>query len=147
MDKSDTSKAQQIAQAARAFEQQTTGRLPGSVTVVLSDDTLVITLRGTLSPAETALAKRPDGAAQLRELHRQLFTTASEPLRQEIRRITGVEVREATAEVETSTGTAVQVFSLADPVPTDTWSGGDPGPAATEKQLDQWADDGGAMSR
>jgi uncharacterized protein YbcI len=147
MDNSDSSKAQQIAQAARAFEQQTTGRLPSSVTVVLSEDTLVITLRGALSPAETALAKRPDGAAQLREFHRQLFTTASGPLRQEIRRITGVEVREATAETETSTGTVVQVFSLADPVPTDTWSGGDPGPAATEKQSDQWADDGGAMSR
>jgi uncharacterized protein YbcI len=135
MDKSDSSKAQQIAQAARAFEQNTTGRLPGSVTVVLSEDTLVITLRGTLSPAETALAKSREGAARLRELHRQLFTTASEPLRQEIRRITGVEVREATAEVETSTGTVVQVFSLAHAVPGDTWSGSDPGPAAAEKQF------------
>jgi uncharacterized protein YbcI len=130
MDKSDSTKAQQIAQAARAFEQQTTGRLPISVTVVLSEDTLVVTLRGTLSPAEMALAKSREGAAQLRELHRRLFTTASEPLRQEIRRITGVEVREATAEVETSTGTVVQVFSLAHAVPADTWSGSDPGLAA-----------------
>ena len=133
MDKSDSSKAQQIAQAARAFEQQTTSRAPKSITVVLSEDMVVITLRGTFSPAETALAKRPDGAAQLRELHRQLFTTASEPLQREIRRITGVEVREATAEVETSTGTAVQVFALAHAVPADTWSGSDPGPVETEK--------------
>ena len=135
MDRSDSSKSRQIAQAARAFEQQTTGRLPGSVAVVLSEDTLVITLHGTLSPGEMALAKRPDDAAQLREFHRQLFTTASEPLRQEIRRITGVEVREATAEVETSTGTAVQVFSLAHAVPAGTWSGSDPGPAETEREL------------
>ena len=134
MDKSDSSEAQQIAQVARAFEQQTTGRLPSSVTVVLGEDTVVITLRGTLSPAETALAKSQEGAAQLRELHRQVFTTASPPLRQEIRRITGVEVREATAEVETSTGTAVQVFSLAHAVSADTWSGSDPGPAGAEKE-------------
>ena len=141
MDKSDSNKARQIAQVARAFEQQTTGRLPRSVAVVLNEDTLVITLRGTLSPAETALAKSREGAAQLREFHRQLFTTASEPLRQEIRRITGVEVREATAEVETSTGTVVQVFSLAHAVPADTWSGSDPGPVETEKELN-----GGTMT-
>jgi uncharacterized protein YbcI len=135
MDKADSTKAQRIAQAARAFEQQITGRVPKSMTVVLGEDTLVITLHGTLSPAETALAKSREGAAQLRELHRQLFTTASEPLRQEIRRITGIEVREATSEVETSTGTVVQMFSLAHAVPAGTWSGSDPGPAAAEKNL------------
>ena len=132
MEMSISNKAQQIAHVARAFVQQMTGRLPSSVTVVLSEDTLVITLHGTLSPAETALAKSREGATQLRELHRQLFTTASGPLREEIRRITGVEVREATAEVETSTGTAVQVFSLAHALPADTWSGSDPCPAETE---------------
>ena len=67
MDKADSTKAQRIAQAARAFEQQTTGRVPKSMTVVLGEDTLVITLHGTLSPAETALAKSGEGAAQLRE--------------------------------------------------------------------------------
>ncbi|MBU0719186.1 MAG: DUF2294 domain-containing protein [Planctomycetes bacterium] len=129
MDKSDSNRAKQIAQAARAFEQQTTGLLPRSVTVILSEDTLVITLHGTLSPAEMALAKGPDGAAQLREFHRQLFLTASEPLRREIRRIIGVEVCEATAEVQATTGTVVQMFSLVHPVAADTWSGSDPGPA------------------
>jgi hypothetical protein len=44
-------------------------------------------------------------------------------------RITGTDVREASAEVETSMGTVVQVFSLAQAVPADTWSGSDPGPA------------------
>src|SRR5690349_21947129 len=40
--------AQQIAQAASAFEQQRTGHAPTAVTVILSEDTLVITLRGGL---------------------------------------------------------------------------------------------------
>ena len=132
MDKSNSTMAQQIAQAASAFEQQRTGHAPKSVTVVLSEDTLVITLHGALSPAEKALAKSPAGAAQVQEFHRQLFANSSDSLRQEIKRITGVEVREATAEVETTTGTVVQafttgtmvqVFLLAESVSAETWNG------------------------
>lgn len=121
MNKSDPTMAQQIARAANAFERQRTGHGPQSVTVVLSADTLVITLHGALSPAEKALAQSPAGAARVQEFHRQLFATSAETLRQEIQRITGVEVREATAEVETTTGTVVQVFLLAHAVPEDTW--------------------------
>ena len=92
----------------------------------------MVTLHGALSPAEKALAKTPAGAAQVQEFHRQLFTSSSESLRREIKRITGVEVREATAEVETTTGTVVhvfrrgamvQVFLLARSLPAETWSG------------------------
>jgi uncharacterized protein YbcI len=132
MDKSSSTMAQRLAQAASAFEQQRTGHAPKSVSVVLSNDTLVITLRGALSPAEKAVAKTPAGAAQMQEYHRQLFANNSDALRQEIKRITGVEVREATEETQTITGavmqlfasgTVVQVFLLAGPVPADTWSG------------------------
>src|ERR1051325_2142487 len=103
--------AQQIAQAAGAFEQQRTGHVPKTVTVVLSQDPLVITLRGVLSPAEQAVAKNPEGAAQMQEFHRQLFASACAPLRQEIQRITGVKVREASAEIETVTGPVMQLFA------------------------------------
>src|SRR5207302_2633253 len=121
----------QIAQVAIAFEQRRTGHRPQSATVVLSENTLVITLHGALSPAEKALAKTSAGAAQVQDFHRQLFTSAADSLRQEIKRITGVEVREATAEVEPTTGTVVQafttgtvvqVFLLACDVPSETWS-------------------------
>ena len=103
--------AQQIAKAASEFQQQRTGLAPGAVTVVLSDQTLVITLHGALSSAEKALAKSAAGAAQVQEFHRQLFASSAEPLRREIKRITGVDVREAAAEVEPATGTVVQVFT------------------------------------
>jgi uncharacterized protein YbcI len=124
--------ARQIAQAASAFQEQRTGHAPQSVAVVLSDETLVITLHGALSLAEKNLAKSPEGAAQVQEFHRQLFANASESLRQEIQKITGVEVRDATAEVEATSGTVVQVFTtgtmvqvflLAQSVPADTWGG------------------------
>jgi len=103
--------ANQIAQAAREFEQQRTGQAPQSVTVVLSDDTLVITVHGALSRAERELARSAAGAAQVQEFHRQLFLSSCGPLRQEIERITGVAVREAAAQVEPATGAVVQVFS------------------------------------
>ena len=136
MEKLDPSMAQQIAQAAGAFERQRTGHTPHSVGVILSENTLVITLHGALSPAETALAKSPAGAAQVQDFHRQLFANASDSLRQEIKRITGVEVREATAEVEATTGTMVQVFTtgtmvqvflLASDVSAEAWNGSGPG--------------------
>src|SRR5947209_13124364 len=104
MSNSKSTMAQQIAQAAIAFEQRRTGKhVPTSVTVVLSEGTLVITLHEALSPAERAMSKTPDGAAQVQEFHRQLFASSSEGLRQEIQRITGMEVREATAAVEPTT--------------------------------------------
>jgi uncharacterized protein YbcI len=136
MDRPSSAIARQIAEAASAFERRATGRAPKSVTVILSGDTLVVTLRGALSPAEMALAGNPAGAAQVQEFRRQLFANSSEELRQEIARITGAEVREAAAEVATATvpvvkafttGTVVQVFLLARNVPADTWSENDPG--------------------
>ena len=133
MDKPNSTVARQIAHAASVFEQQRTGNTPKSVTVVLSDTTLVITLHGALTPAEQALTRTAEGAAQLQEFHRQLFQISVGALREEIKQITGVEVREATAEVETTTGavvqvftsgTMVQVFQLAGRVSADAWQHG-----------------------
>jgi uncharacterized protein YbcI len=123
--------SEQVARAASDFQKQRTGHTPDAVTVVLSEETLVITLHGALSPAERDLAKSESGAAKVLEFHRQLFTNSAETLRDEIKRITGVEVCEANAEVETTTGTVVQVFTtgtmvqvfqLAQGVPAETWS-------------------------
>jgi uncharacterized protein YbcI len=124
--------AEQVAHAAVAFEQQRTGHPPESVSVVLSGETLVITLRGALSPVERALAQTPGGAAKLQEFHSQLFASASDSLRREIKRITGVDVREGISEAEPrtgrvvgvfKTGTTVQVFLLAQSVASDFWTG------------------------
>ena len=132
MEKLDSTVAHQIAQVASAFQEQRTGHIPQSVAVVLSENTLVITLHGALSPAEKALAQSPKGAAQVQDFHKQLFDNSADALRQEIKRITGVEVREAAAEVEPASGTVVQVFTtgtmvqvylLARGVPADNWSG------------------------
>lgn len=103
--------AQQIATAISTFQKQSTGHSPKAVTVVLSEDTLVITMYDALTPAEKALATSAAGAAKVQEFHRQLFATSSAALQEEIRRITGREVREATAEVEPTTGAIVHAFT------------------------------------
>lgn len=132
MSQSEASIAQQIARAACEFEQRAHGRLPTSVTVVLSDNTLVVTLHGALSPAEKALARSPAGANQVQELHRQIFDDSGSELRQQIKRITGVEISEAATEVAPDTGavvkvfssgTIVQVFLLDGRLQPDSWSG------------------------
>jgi uncharacterized protein YbcI len=131
MESSRSTIAEQVAEAARDFQQKRTGHPPTAVTVVLSDDTLVITLHEALTPAERALAKSAVGAAKVQEFHRELFAASSGSLREEIKRITGVAVREAAAEIETTTGavvqvftsgTMVQVFQLAEPITTGMWN-------------------------
>lgn len=78
------------------------------------------------------MATSPAGAMKVQEFHRQLFASSDGTLRKEIKRITGVDVREATAEVETVTGTVihaftsgtvVQVFLMAKRVPATQWNG------------------------
>ena len=132
MRKLDPTMAQQVAEAISVFQEKRTGYLPKPVTVDLSDDTLVVTLHDALSPAEKALASTPEGAVQMQEFHRQLFKSSVDLLREEIKRITGVAVGEAAAEVEATTGAVVhaftsgamvQVFRLAGRIPAIAWNG------------------------
>jgi len=133
MIESKSTVARQIAQAASAFEQRRTGNyVPKSVTVVLSEGTLVITLHDALSPAERVLARSAGGAAQMQEFQRQLFANSSDSLRRDVERITGMPVREAAAEVAPTSaavvhaftsGAVVQVFLLDGNTPTEAWSG------------------------
>jgi uncharacterized protein YbcI len=132
MIKPQSKMAQQVAQAVMDFQQRTTGHAARAATAVLSNDTLVVTLHDAMSPAEKDMAKSPSGAAKVQEFHRQLFSTSSKSLLDEIRRITGVEVKEAVAEVEPATGvvvcafasgTMVQVFQLVHGIASETWNG------------------------
>ena len=78
MEKLNSSMAQRIAEVANALEEQGTGHKPKSVTVVLSDNTLVITLHEALIAGRAGPVQEPGTA---------------DSLRQEIKRITEVEVR------------------------------------------------------
>ena len=78
------------------------------------------------------MANSAEGAVKVQEFHRQLFGSSSESLRQEIKRITGVNVREAAAEIEPTTGavvhaftngTMLQVFQMTQSLSDQTWNG------------------------
>ncbi len=122
MDQPGPTRAQQVARAVIAFERERAGRLPASVAVALTGDTLVVTLHGALSPAERALAQAPAGAALVHDFHRALFANACGPLCQEVAAALGAEVREAAAEVQGTTGTLVLLFVLGGSAPLETWS-------------------------
>jgi len=100
----------QIADAVSAFQQQSMGRAPKTLSVFMSDDTVVVMVRDGLSPAETRLAKSPAGATQMQNYHHRLFNCSCGSLLQDIKRITGLDVREATADLETVAGAVMQVF-------------------------------------
>ncbi len=123
--------AQKIAQAAIAFQRECTGVAPESVTVLLGEETLVVTLHEAFSPAEKEMARSSEGAARVHEYHRQLFQNSAAGLHQEIQRILGVQVRASKVEMEPSSGRFVevfpsgdmiQVFQLSSPVPAEVWS-------------------------
>ena len=111
MDPALQTMASRIAHAATACQQERTGHEPKSVSVVLTGDTLVVTLHGALSLAEQAMAQSAEGAAKVQEFHRQLCRNGSDPLREKIKEITGMDVREASAEVEPKSGAVAQVFT------------------------------------
>jgi len=137
MHQSNETMAAQIAQAAMLFQQQRTGHQPKSASVMLGADTLVITLHGALSPAEQAMVQSPKGAEKVQEFHRHLFLNASDPLRQEIKRITGMEVLEGSQEMDPTcgpiihvfpSGTMVQVFLLSGKLPSEYFDAGNKTP-------------------
>ena len=101
----------QLARLASRFQEQRTGHAPKEANVVLDDDLLIVTLRDALTPAEKALARSPKGAAQVQDFHRQLFADSTDEMWREIKRITGRQVREASAEIETATGAVAHAFT------------------------------------
>lgn len=127
MSANDPSMAEQIGHAASAFEQIRTGHVPKSVTVVLNDDTLVVTLRGVLTRAERVLANTEEGAAWVREYHRRLLMSTSNTLLDEINRITGASAHESVIDAAAvplfEVGAVVHVFVLSTPIPLAVWSG------------------------
>jgi uncharacterized protein YbcI len=107
----ETSIARQVAQAAVTCHLDRTGQAPDSVAVVLSGDTLVVTLHGALSLAERTMAKTEAGAAKVQEFHGQLFSNSLDPFCKQVKEILGTEVLEAKAVVDPGTGTVMQVFT------------------------------------
>jgi uncharacterized protein YbcI len=103
--------SKELAGIALAMQSERTGHAPKAVTVVASDDTVVLTLHEALTPAEKILARTEPGAAKVEQYHRALFAVSCDELRQQIQRLTGRRVREAAVVVEPATGAIVHAFT------------------------------------
>ncbi len=102
--------AQEVARAAIAFQREATGIAPESCTVLMGEQTLVVTLQDALSLAEKQMASTPEGAARVNEFHQRLFQASAADLHRDLQRILGVEIRESSIEMETSAGRFIEVF-------------------------------------
>lgn len=111
MSASTATVSQQLAEMALAMQASRTGHSPKAVTVVASDETIVVTLHEALTPAEKILARSERGASQVENYHRALFAVSCDGLRAEIQRLTGRKVREAAVVVEPATGAIVHAFT------------------------------------
>jgi len=108
---STTGLSKELAKIALAMQAERTGHTPKAVTVVASDETVVLTLHEALTPAEKILARTESGAAKVEQYHRALFAVSCDELRKEIQRLTGRKVREAAVVVEPATGAIVHAFT------------------------------------
>lgn len=106
-----TNFSKELAQLAMSMQSDRTGHTPKAVTVVASDETVVLTLHEALTPAEKILARTESGAAKVEQYHRALFAVSCDELRNEIQRLTGRKVREAAVVVEPATGAIVHAFT------------------------------------
>ena len=103
--------SKELAQIALSMQSDRTGHTPKAVTVVASEETVVLTLHEALTPAEKILARTETGAAKVEQYHRALFAVSCDELRREIQRLTGRKVREAAVVVEPATGAIVHAFT------------------------------------
>jgi uncharacterized protein YbcI len=103
--------SKELAQIALAMQAERTGHTPKAVTVVTSEETVVLTLHEALTPAEKILASTESGAVKVEQYHRALFAVSCDELRKEIQRLTGRKVREAAVVVEPATGAIVHAFT------------------------------------
>jgi len=108
---SPASVSKELAEIAMAMQSERTGHAPKAVTVVASDETVVVTLHEALTPAEKILARTESGASKVEDYHRALFAVSCDELRKEIQRLTGRRVREAAVVVEPATGAIVHAFT------------------------------------
>ena len=108
---SSAAMSKDLADIALAMQSERTGHTPKAVTVVASDETVVVTLQEALTPAEKILVRTEAGASKVEDYHRALFAVSCNELRREIQRLTGRRVREAAVVMEPASGAVVHAFT------------------------------------
>jgi len=103
--------ARRVAQAIGAFEHVLLGRAPRSVTVVASDNRLVVSLHESFSPLERHVAAAADGCCRVEDFHHDLFESSHEALVHHVRHSTGIGLDAGLVHVDAATGSVLKTFT------------------------------------
>ncbi|MBC8511571.1 MAG: DUF2294 domain-containing protein [Dehalococcoidia bacterium] len=102
----------EISRAIVKLEQDYFGRGPLEAKTRILDNSIIIHLKGVLTPAERQLAKDSDGVALIKGMRAQLFEGARTKLEEIIAEITGSRVLALHADISTRTGERLIAFTL-----------------------------------
>jgi len=103
---------QQITEAVSDFQKAQMAVSCESVAVDFHDETLVVTLTGTTSPAERNYARDPRARELLERFYHQLFEVIKPILEAKIQEITRRQVRRSQLNIDPESGTGVILVTL-----------------------------------
>lgn len=101
-----------IRNAVIKFEQEFMGRGPMEVKAFILRDMFLGRLKGVLTPAERQLANNAEGVDMVKRMWQNLISQGRERLCGQISVITGVEVTDLLADIETHSGERMTIFTL-----------------------------------
>lgn len=102
----------EISNAVLKFEKEHMGRGPDDIRAFIVEDMVVVRERGVLTPAETHLAKSPEGRELIRQFRARLVENSRVLLSSLVRDITNMDVVALHSDVCTGSGERIFVFCL-----------------------------------
>ena len=107
----------EISKAIEKFEREYMGRGPEESRTFLLGETILVRLRGVLTPAERQLATSEDAKVRslIKRLRQELLEKGRPLLEAIIKDITGIHVVTLHTDISTKTGERIIVFTLKEP--------------------------------
>ena len=108
----------EITRAIEKFEREYMGRGPEESRTFLLGETILVRLRGVLTPAERQLASSEDSKVRslIKRLRQELIEKGRPLLEAIVKDITGIPVISLHTDISTKTGERIIVFSLKEPL-------------------------------
>ncbi len=105
----------EISNALIQFEKEHMGRGPLEARTHIIQDTVLVRLKGVLTPAEINLSRDIEGIQLIKQVRTKLFENAEDMLKRIIERITGSLPLSMYTDISTRTGERFVVFTLSNP--------------------------------
>ncbi|MBC7188885.1 DUF2294 domain-containing protein [Candidatus Aerophobetes bacterium] len=104
----------EISEALVKFEKEYMGRGPVETKTYIIEDTILVRLKGVLTPAERHLSSNSDGAMLVKQVRAQLLEKARGLLEEVIEKLTAAKVISMHSDISTKTGERIIIFILDD---------------------------------